>query len=528
MKTNTSSELTILITTSGKGSRLGNLTQYTNKSLIVVGDKPVLAQIVEKYPANSTYVITLGYFGEHVKEFLDLCYPERKFIFVDVSPFEGPGSSLGYSILSARKFLQKPFIFHACDTLVPHSSIPELDSNWVAGYKGMDATNYASFNCQGEIIEKFNDKGMTDFDYIHIGLIGIQSYNEFWVTLESLVKIKSFGQDLNDVSVLRELLKSNIEFKIKEFEDWVDIGNANSLVLAKKKLGANLDVLEKPQESVSFIKDFVVKFFSDPRIVSNRVKRAEFLELTIPSLGRKTDHFYTYKFHDGELMSNITDSRIILLLLDWITINLWEKKPTEIPENFDSVVDYFYSTKSNLRLDEFTNSRLIKDEINNINGLEVPSAKQLISDAKEYLTSEVKVGRFHGDFILDNILISKDGFKLIDWRQDFGGNVEFADIYYDLAKLNHSLHINHALVLEGHYFVSTKNNEVKCGILRKDIHVEMEEYLKQFIQNKELSWKKVQILTGLIWINMSPLHHNPFDKFLYFYGRYHLWKALNV
>ena len=72
-------QFTVLITTSGVGSRLGNLTRFTNKSLIVVGSKPVLAQIIEKYPTDTNFVITLGFFGNHVKEFLSLCYPELSF-----------------------------------------------------------------------------------------------------------------------------------------------------------------------------------------------------------------------------------------------------------------------------------------------------------------------------------------------------------------------------------------------------------------------------------------------------------------
>jgi NDP-sugar pyrophosphorylase family protein len=64
-------QLTVLITTSGMGSRLGNLTQFTNKSLIVVGNKPALSHIIEKYPPDTTFVITLGYFGDQVKEFLN-------------------------------------------------------------------------------------------------------------------------------------------------------------------------------------------------------------------------------------------------------------------------------------------------------------------------------------------------------------------------------------------------------------------------------------------------------------------------
>ena len=117
---------------------------------------------------------------------------------------------------------------------------------------------------------------------------------------------------------------------------------------------------------------------------------------------------------------------------------------------------------------------------------------------------------------------------MIDWREDFGGSFEFGDVYYDLAKLNHSLHINHGLVQSGNFFISTDNSEIKCGILRKDVHVEMESNLRSFIDSEGLDWKKIQILTALIWLNMAPLHHHPFDKFLYYYGRYHLQRALDV
>ena len=524
---NDSEVFTVLITTSGKGSRLGNLTQYTNKSLIVVGDKPVIAQIIEKYPPNTTYVITLGYFGAHVKEFLEICYQERFFNFVTVDLFEGPDSSLGYSIYCARDYLQKPFIFHACDTLIPISKIPNPSSNWVAGYKGQDATNYATFDTQGTKIEKFKSKGMTDFDYIHIGLIGIESYLEFWKELKDLIENKSFGPELNDVHVLNQLINNRVNFEVNEFNDWIDIGNANSLVLAKKKFSVNFEVLEKPQESVSLVKDLVVKFFSDSKIVSKRIKRAEFLYPAIPSIQSCSEHFFNYKFQVGELMSNLNDDRLIISLLNWATENLWNIKPQNEIQNIESILEEFYVNKSNKRLEELISSRSIRDESNIINNIEVPSASSLILKSRDQLVSVKEIGRFHGDFILDNILVCDGEFKLIDWRQDFAGNMEFADIYYDLAKLNHSLHINHSLVLDGQYFTSIENDRIQCGILRKDVHVEMEQHLQSFVLRKNLSWKKIQILTGLIWINMSPLHHHPFDKFLYYYGRYNLWKALN-
>lgn len=519
---------TVLITTSGVGSRLGNLSQYTNKSLIVVGSKPVIAQIIDKYPPDTNFVITLGHYGNHVKEFLTLCYPEILFRFIEINPFDGPGSSLGYSIWCARDYLQEPFIYHASDTLVLNSEIPQVYTNWVAGFKGIDATNYASFDTQGELVETFHSKGMTEFDYIHIGLIGIHSYKDFWRKLEKLVNEQSNNKELNDVAVISEMMKDNVKFNLKVFTDWIDIGNANSLVLAKKKLGSPLSVLEKPQESVSFLNNSVVKFFSDSQVVANRIKRTAFLEGTIPKLKKTGTNFYTYEFHEGQLMSDSMNPESIATLLNWAQINLWSKAPTNIIENFESIAEDFYSTKSIFRINTFIETRSIKDEQNLINNMLIPSAKSLVMTAKPYLINNLKIGRFHGDFILDNILTSNSGFKLIDWREDFGGNFEFGDIYYDIAKLNHSLHINHGLVQKGDFFISADHSEIKCGILRKDVHVEMERNLQKFTDSEGLNWKKIEILTALIWLNMAPLHHHPFDKFLYYYGRYHLQRALNV
>ena len=92
----------ILITTSGIGSRLGELTDYINKSLVRIGNKPALSLIIENYPQDSEFIITLGHYGQHVKEFLNVTYPDHNFVFVHVDNYQGPGSSLGYSIIQAK------------------------------------------------------------------------------------------------------------------------------------------------------------------------------------------------------------------------------------------------------------------------------------------------------------------------------------------------------------------------------------------------------------------------------------------
>ena len=120
-------EYKVLITTSGIGSRLGELTDFTNKSLVRIGDKPAISHIIEYYPDDTSFVITLGHFGTYVKEFLELAYPAKDFTFVTVNNFKGTGSSLGHSILQAKYELQCPFIFHASDTVLTEiDTIPKL------------------------------------------------------------------------------------------------------------------------------------------------------------------------------------------------------------------------------------------------------------------------------------------------------------------------------------------------------------------------------------------------------------------
>ena len=120
----------VLITTSGVGSRLGQLTTFTNKCLVRVGKKPALSYIIEKYSEDVEVVVTLGYFGDQIKDFLTLSYPNRKFTFVTVDNYEGEGSSLGYSLLQAKNELQCPFIFHASDTIVS-DEIKAPNHNWL-------------------------------------------------------------------------------------------------------------------------------------------------------------------------------------------------------------------------------------------------------------------------------------------------------------------------------------------------------------------------------------------------------------
>ena len=123
----------------------------------------------------------------------------------------------------------------------------------------------------------------------------------------------------------------------------------------------------------------------------------------------------------------------------------------------------------------------------------------------------------HGDLQFDNILhTGYKSFILLDWRQSFGNYVDKGDIYYDISKLLGGILINYKKVkMNKFYFGETKTNmnfkvlESK-KILKNNFHS-----LYNFILRKKLDLEKIYTLTALIFLNMSPLHHSPFDKILF-------------
>ncbi len=505
-------EYKVLITTSGIGSRLGNLTDFTNKCLVRVGDKPALSYIIESYPKDTKFVITLGHFGSYVKEFLELTYPDKDFTFINVDKFKGEGSSLGYSILQAKSYLQCPFIFHASDTiLTKEDKIPLPITNWCAGAYKEETSQYRTLRVSNSKVTLINEKGEINYDYPYIGLCGIKDYKLFWSCLENLPNKHS----LSDVHVINEMLKS-ISFEFKQIDKWLDIGNVTELNKTRKHFGSSIEVLDKLNESIYFFDNFVIKFFSDPVTNKNRVDRALKLYPLVPQILGSTNNFYKYQKAEGKLFSKSVNEVSFTKFLKWAHNNLWIKTTKD---SFKTSCHKFYIDKSldriSLYLKEYT-------DCNNINGESLPSIYSLFDQIDKQKLCNGIPSQFHGDFILDNIIETNKDFTLIDWRQDFAGDLEVGDIYYDLAKLNHNLTVNHGIIDQGLYSHSPEN----CYILCNSTLLRCKKLLHKFIIEHGYDLKKVELLTSIIWLNMAPLHEYPFNKFLFNFGKYNFYKNL--
>ncbi len=516
-----------LISTAGVGDRLGFTTEFTNKSLIRVGKKPALAYVIESYPADVPLVILTGHFGSQVEDFIRLAYPERKNVeFVKVDKYDGKGASLGYSMLKAKSRLQCPFVYHASDSIVVHP-VPKPDRNWVGGYKGdVDATQYRSWQVVDESTITLSEKGAMDFDYLHIGIAGIRDYAQFWSVLARLHREDPNDGRLNDCRVIAGMVGRKTPFEIVNFPVWHDVGNVTALHRARGMMPDKFHNLDKVDESIFLFDKFVVKFFANGKTAKERVARGKLLRGLVPPVESATDNFYRYKFVPGSLYSRVATPKDFAKFLAWAKENLWKKARETTDAQFKAVCRDFYEKKTKERVSQFLKYNTIPDEAHVINGEEVPSVKEMLAMVDFDYLSATEQRQFHGDFVLDNILKTAGGYCLTDWRQNFGGLLKAGDMYYDLAKLNHNLTVNHDVVFENGFSVKVGADSISCDILRKDNLVRCGEVLRDFVRAEGLDMRKVDLLTPIIWLNMAPLHHHPFNLFLYYFGKLNLWRAL--
>lgn len=516
----------VFIPTAGLGSRLGGLAKNINKSLISIAHKPAISHIIEKFSEETEFVIATGYKAETVVEFLEMAYPNRKFNFVCVENYAGEGSGLGHTMLCCKEHLQVPFIFCSNDTVVT-DDIPKPDCNWMGYDEREDNSQYRSLRIANGGVQEICAKGADGEVKPYIGLAGIHDYKLFWQAMEQGADGGAIG--IGESYGLRHLIASGIQSR--KFS-WFDTGNKDSLAQTRQHFNyANeANILEKEDEAIWFVNGKVIKFSTDKTFITQRVERARFLEGFVPNIVAKSENMYAYTKVEGTVFSAAPSLQNFKYFLSWIE-NFWEEfsLSKESKDNFSQRCDEFYRNKTYARVKEFFSrfEQIDAEEI--INGETIPKIDEVLAKVPWNELAEGTPVRFHGDLHFENILINnhaKTPFTLLDWRQNFGGDKQIGDIYYDLAKLNHGIIISHEIIEQDLFDVERKLNVINFDFLRKQSSMQLETHFKEWIDSSGFSNYKVQLLTALIYLNIAALHHYPYSLLLFYLGKSMLWNLV--
>lgn len=515
----------LVIPSAGTGSRLGDYTEHLNKGLVTIGNQPaivrIISNILQKFSIEEVIVLT-GYQADYLEEVLDHFFSDINLVTIRIDKFEGSGSSLSYTLNQAKSSLQCEFIFCANDTLceIPEGLISP-NTNCLAYYSKKsddfyEPRNYRSIeiNEHNEVTKIFpKDYGS---DKIYVGLCYVHNFNVFW---DSFSQKSLTNGEVAGLSALKNI-------RAVQVHDWLDCGMITSLKIAQKKyFNVDLAILEKEDESIWFKNDLVVKQHLDSKFIQDRLKRLKFLppEHT-PKIKNRKKYSFSYEFTPGDTITSSLNCKNLEELLNEMQDKVWSKRCTDSNKiiQLRSLAKQFYKTKTLSRVNRYLQVNEVIDADTLINGIDCKPVMVLLGDLDwDRLASNSIFSWFHGDFHNENIITKNGKFTLIDWRQNFTeAEYEFGDAYYDLAKFQHGLLVSHPIVHKGLFKTSfPADASVHIEIMQTSRLLEVNKAFEFWLQKNGYSITRVQLLTALIFLNIAPLHEQPYGEFIFYYGR---------
>lgn len=517
----------VIIPTAGIGSRLDLHTKHLNKAMIQLGDVPVISRIINIYPKKTKFIVITGYKGHHIEEYLNLTFPEKNIKIIRIKLYDGTGSGLSYTLSKALRHIKEPFFFHANDTIVTDKQFYlniNRDTLFLENKKS-DTMKYATveFN-KGEkkIHNKLNYLRKDFFNYV--GISFIKDFKKF----KKILKYNKNNE--GELSYFRALDANNIDYNF--ISGWYDIGSKETKSIAEKFFLSKKNILPKYDQGIFFEKKKVYKFFVDKNIIKKRYERSKILQPHVPKIIKKTNYFYVYNFRDGVVFSKLKNKESEFnKLLSWLNNFFWKKKNLSTTQQkvFEDKCNAFYYEKSLSRINYLYEKNNIKDQIEIVNDIKIPKISKMFDQIN---WKEINKGipvNFHGDLHFENIIKNKknDKYTLLDWREDFSGIKKYGDVYYDLAKINHGLIIDHSIIKDSKFNININKKNIIINTLKLNENKRCQKILFEFLKTNAYSVEKINILTSLIFLNISGLHHYPYSIFLYYLGKNLLYKSLN-
>jgi GTP:adenosylcobinamide-phosphate guanylyltransferase len=512
--------LTVLILAAGYGRRMGPFSRMVPKALVPYDNKPLISHIMGKFDASTTkFVIACGHMGQLIKDYVTEVHQDKNVVFVDIDNYAEGDTGPATTIQMCSKHIKGGFLWLACDTLFDFDISDKLDHNWI-GVHPVDshiAQDYCWVERDGETITKVVDKKpSTHAVDAFIGLMYAKDDEYLNNLIARTAKETPQGFE-------------GLELKAHTVRGWKDFGTYEKW----EELSAELVDVSFPKPDELFYCDNrqIIKFWPNPKAAEKRVQRALRNTGAMPSNVRAKGPFLIHDFADGDIVYNQYTTNLFHKMLDWCENTLWTDAPPSPDADFDhlAVCRKFYFEKTMERVDMFRAKYPNWSEPIEVNGESVKTINYYLGKIDwAYLCTETSWRYIHGDLHFDNTIYDPDTgkFTAIDWRTDFGGEL-YGDQYYDLAKMLGGLWLSYKDIKHERYNYLEANDRAQLGVPSVNDAKLYESILEDWVYAQGLDWRKVKLLVPIIYLNMSPLHEAPFDKFLVALAQLHFSKVLN-
>jgi NDP-sugar pyrophosphorylase family protein len=507
--------LTVLILAAGYGRRMGPFARMVNKGLIPYDNKPLISHIIDKFDVDTKFVIACGHMGQQVKDYVSAVHTDKQILYVDIPDYAEGNTGPATTIRQCAEHINGAFMWLSCDTLFDFDYKDKLDHNWI-GVHPVDsaiAQDYCWVKRDGEIITEIKNKEPNKQAVdAFIGLM----YCKDMQYVENLER--AFAREAY------QGLQDNLELKAHTVRDWKDFGTYDKWV----ELSEGLKEMSFPKPNELFYKDNnkIIKFTTDSTLTDKKANRALLNPECMPGGIRRSGQFLVYDYVEGDIIYSQLTPQLFDKLLTWSNEVLWKRK--WFPGTAQTCRD-FYFKKTQDRLNQFRVKYSDWSEPCTVNGIAVQSIDYYLNKIDwDWLCTTTEWAFIHGDFQFENVIYNPhdDEFTCIDWRTDFGGD-SYGDVYYDMAKMLGGILLDYQAVKADKLEYNEHSDSAVLNDCRIENSLHYEMQLQKYCKTMGLDWHKVILLVPIIYLNMSPLHDAPFDKYLFALAQFHFARILH-
>lgn len=201
--------------------------------------------------------------------------------------------------------------------------------------------------------------------------------------------------------------------------------------------------------------------------------------------------------------------RILTECVQFLKVCQQESAPENTPAN---ALSELFGKKTNQRLNEFCQSRSYDlNQVWNYQDQKV-TLSEIVSLSDQNLPNDNHaLSVLHGDFCFSNILYDfrANRIKTIDPRglTPDGELSIYGHVYYDIAKLSHSIIGLYDWIIAGYYQVSLSDHNIELSIDTNDKQATVQKYFIQLIEQEfNLTEAQVTAMQIQLFLSMLPLH----------------------
>lgn len=524
-------QLVILI--AGKGTRLYPLTLGFPKCLLSIKQKPaiynMILPLINKGLKDIIFVVNQENLNL-IKDFMDNSFSnlELNIKYVIQTDFSGPGNA--FSLVEKYIDKNKSVILLLGDTLCSYPD--NYNNSWigVTSVSNDEKKNYCMIVSENGLIKDIIDKPKYNIE-TNDAAIGLYYFKDAELLSNVLKnKIEKIGGEYQ-LSSYFDKYREDDKLYVEKIDNWEDIGTLEGYLKANKnnfncRFFNKLDldeysVLHKKSKYEKVTSE--MNWFKETQDTDFEKMRPKFYE------SEKTNDEYGIEYYDYLTLSEYftfyplsqySRTYIFSSLIDKM-IKLYQNNKVS-NKLFKNLLKQILWDKTLNRINEWERKDLISLENVQINGKEYLGVFQTLERLKGAITKLSNecsnyISIIHGDPAFSNILFSPRNmiYKFIDPRGNFGIDTIYGDYRYDIAKLRHCYHGKYDEITNNLFEIQENKGKFNIKFYKNIEYADFDDILKK----KNIDIDDIELIEGLLFISMIPLHNDYPDRQIAFFTR---------